>query len=112
MKPSLPELICFRTEDDDVINIPQRIGVNYYDFGIVLLDDKHADIVRALERKHMRDAEHINMDILQRWISGTTGTPVTWETLMKVLHDIERNDLAEEIERVKCNREHLAISCL
>ena len=45
------------------------------------------------------------MEILRQWINGRGKHPVTWETLTEVLHDIELNTLAGEIEAVKCCKE-------
>ena len=51
--------------------------------------------------KHENDAEHINMEILQEWISGRGKRPVTWKTLINVLREIKQDCLADEIEAVK-----------
>ena len=51
----------------------------------------------------MNDAEQINKEILEQWITGRGKHPVTWKTLTQVLHDIELSTLAEEIEAVKCH---------
>ena len=53
----------------------------------------------------MNDAEQINMEVLRQWINGRGRQPVTWQTLTKVLHDIELNTLAGEIEAVKCHED-------
>ena len=49
----------------------------------------------------MNKAEEINKEILEQWIAGRGKHPVTWKTLTEVLHDIELNMLAEEIEAIK-----------
>ena len=48
----------------------------------------------------MNDAEKINADILQQWISGRGKHPVTWKTLTEVLYDIGLNTLAGDIKAV------------
>ena len=53
----------------------------------------------------MNDAEQINMEIFQQWITGRGRHPVTWKTLTQVLNDIELSRLAGEIEDVKCHAE-------
>ena len=83
------------------INIPQEIGSNYYYFGIQLLDDPNGTRVLNMERRHREDAERINTEILQEWATGRGKKPVTWETLIIVLRDIELSTLASEIEEVK-----------
>ena len=49
----------------------------------------------------MNDTEQINMKIFQQCINGSGKYPITWKTLVEVLHDIELNVLAGEIEVVK-----------
>ena len=51
----------------------------------------------------MNDAEEINTEVLEQWITGKGKHPVTWKTLTEVLYDIELSTLAGEIEVVKCH---------
>ena len=83
------------------INIPQEIGSNYYYFGIHLLDDPNGTRVLNMERRHREDAERINTEILREWATGRGKKPVSWETLIEVLRDIELGALASEIEIIK-----------
>ena len=53
----------------------------------------------------MNDAEEINKEILEQWITGRGMHPVTWKILTEVLRDIDLNTLAQEIEAVKCHEE-------
>ena len=53
----------------------------------------------------MNKAEEINKEILEQWITGRGKHPVTWKTLTEVLHDIDLNTLAREIEVVKCHED-------
>ena len=55
-----------------------------------------------MAHKHLNDAERINTEILQEWLTGRGKQPVTWATLVKVLCDIKLSVLASEIEAVKC----------
>ena len=58
-----------------------------------------------MAHKHHYDAERINTEILQEWLTGIGDQPVNWATLVKVLRDIELSALAGEIEAVKCPAE-------
>ena len=98
--PTLLECIRFRGRERR-INIPQEIGLGYYIFGILLLDDPNGTRVNNIERKHREDAERINTEILREWVTGGGKKPVTWETLTDVLRDIGLGTLASEIEAVK-----------
>ena len=96
----MPECIKFQGRERK-INIPQEIGTKYHNFGILLLDDTTGDKIRNLEHKYREDAERINTEILHEWVTGRGKQPVTWETLAKVLQDVELRTLASDIEAVK-----------
>ena len=99
-QPTLIELVRFRGRKRR-INIPQEISTKYLQFGVLLLEDTNGTGVRNMEHKHQRDAEQINMEILQEWVSGRGRQPVSWATLTEILQDVELSELASEIEAVK-----------
>ena len=101
-KPTLPELLKFKWSDGRVVNIPVEVATMYVPFGTFLLDDKTGSRVKIMARKHLNDAEEINTEILQEWLTEKGKQPVTWATIVEVLHDIELSALADEIEAVKC----------
>ena len=72
------------------------------EFGVLLLEDSTGARVRVIELQNHYDTQQINLWILQEWLIGTGRHPVTWNTLVEVLHDIELPTLASEIEAVKC----------
>ena len=84
------------------INLPQEIGMKYYQFGILLLEDATGARVDAIAHKCSNDAEQINLVILKEWIGGRGAKPVNWPTLVEVLKDIGLTVLAGEIAAVKC----------
>ena len=100
-RPTLIECVRFRGRERR-INIPQKIGVKYHEFGLFLLDDETGARIHSLANKHMNDAEQINMEVIQQWITGRGKHPVTWKTLIQVIRNIELTVLAGEIEAVKC----------
>ena len=57
--------------------------------------------IETIAHKHMKDAEKINIEVLQEWIAGRGLCPVTWKTLTDVLCDVELSVLAKEIQNVK-----------
>ena len=81
----MPELLSFSGEK---LNISVLVGAKYAKFGIFLMEDKTGAIVEALEVEHVKNAERITMAILQRWLQGRGLKPVTWSTLVTVLHNI------------------------
>ena len=94
------ELIRFRGRSRR-INIPQEIGTKCYQFGVLLLKDETGARIETVIRKHLNDAEQINMEIFKLWFAGEGEQPVTWETLVEVLRDVELTTLASDIADVK-----------
>ena len=73
----------------------------YNVFGTLLLEDRTGERITTIAHKHMHDSERATMEILHEWIAGRGRHPVTWNTLIEVLHDCELSTLAREIEAVK-----------
>ena len=101
-KPTLPELLKFTCTDGRVLNVPVEIETKYVKFSTFLLDDSTGSRVKIMAHKHHYDAEQINTEIIQEWLTGRGKQPVNWQTLVEVLRDIELSALANEIEAVKC----------
>ena len=80
------------------LNIIQKTSTHYHELAMHLLNDDNCDIVLSLEEKCLHDSEKITRAVYKKWIDGTGKTPVTWQTLVGVLRDIELNSLADEIE--------------
>ena len=99
---TLIECVRFRGRERR-INISQEIGTKYITFGTLLLEERTGERVSAIARdhKHMHNSEQTSMEILEEWIAGRGKQPVTWNTLIEVLHDIELSSLAREIAAVK-----------
>ena len=98
-RPTLIACIRFRGRKRR-INIPHEIGVKYYQFGLLLLEN---DTIRSIAHKHREDPERINIEVLEEWVAGRGKQPVTWQTLTQVLYDIKLTTLAAEIEEVNVN---------
>ena len=99
-QPTLIECVRFRGRERR-INISQDIGTKYLTFGTLLLEERTGERVGAIALKHMYNSEQASLEFLQEWIAGRGRHPVTWNTLIEVLHDIELSTLAREIEAVK-----------
>ena len=68
-QPTLIELVAFPGRKRK-INIPQEVSTKYTQFGILLLEDANGGRIRNMEHEYRGNAERINMEILQEWISG------------------------------------------
>jgi len=98
------ELINFPGKEKR-INIPREISTKYKKFGITLLKDDSGCGVDNIIHEHRENAERINIEVLQEWLAGRGKQPVTWETLVNVLHDIGLSTLAGVISTSKCPSE-------
>ena len=72
-------------------------------FGVLLLEDPDGMRIRNMEKKHQRNAEEINMEILEEWLEGRGKRPVTWDTLVHILRYIKLSTLASEIAAIKAS---------
>ena len=91
-QPSMLDIIRLR--------IPQKVGANYFPFGIILLNDRTGSLVNAIEHDCNRQSGPIVQKILQEWLEGK-GVPVTWDSLVKTLRDIDLSSLADQIQASK-----------
>ena len=90
--PSLPELLRLK--------VHQQVGANYSMFGIFLLNDKTGSRIDSIEEYCRGNPEKITRKILQEWLEGK-GLPVTWETLIQTLREVELTVLADHIQGLK-----------
>ena len=82
------------------LNIIQRTSTHYENLAMHLLDDDNCEIVDCLKEQCRGNPVEIVTAVYKKWIQGTGRKPVTWQTLVDVLKEIELNSLAEEIETV------------
>ena len=88
VKPSLPKLLQFK--------LPQKVGICYSDFGIILLNDEDGSLVETMETDCSRQCQSIVRKILMCWLRGG-GKPVTWKSLIETLQSCNLNELADQI---------------
>jgi hypothetical protein len=97
-KPTVPQFVTFRTANGESINLAERIGTDFFNFGILLLKDDTGSCVSAARKQYRGNAEDINTNSFTLWLDGKGRRPVTWATLVGVLRDMRLFTLAEEIE--------------
>ena len=96
-KPTLQQLLAFPGPEKK-IKVHEQIGIKYHELGAFLLDDDNGVMTEVIATNHNNNADNINREILSKWLQGLGKQPVTWSTLIEVLRDIDRNDLATDIE--------------
>ena len=90
--PTLPELVRLR--------VHREVGANHSKFGVLLLQDRTGSQVYGLHKACQGDPQDVVLRILHEWLEGK-GLPVTWESLVHTLRDIDLNTLADHIEASK-----------
>ena len=74
-KPKLQQLLCFQAKSGMSINIMQRVGTQYTDLGIILLEDEDGSIVDQITSQYQLNAVNITREILKQWIRGGISLP-------------------------------------
>ena len=88
-KPSLPKLLGLK--------IPQKVGAEFMQFGVLLLDDEDGTHVDALEDECNGKCERIVRKILAEWVRGR-GRALSWKTLSDTLRECSLSSLADDID--------------
>ena len=97
----MPELLHFQLADGSHINIPREVGTHYRSFGTHLLQDSTGSHISALAEREGRNAENINIAILEKWLSGEGVEHKTWDTLASVFSKSGKGELARKIQQAK-----------
>ena len=79
------------------LNIFEKIGSHYEDFGTLLLNDESGEKVQAIVNEHKGKAKSINREIFREWLRNRGASPVSWRTLIDVLNEIGLKTLATDI---------------
>ena len=53
--------------------------------------------MESLIKKHSKDCESINLDIMRQWLQGRGAKPVSWRTLTRILKAVKLTVLAQDI---------------
>lgn len=101
--PTFPELIHFPLAGLKV-SLLQEVGTKYKSFGTLLLEDASGSKMAAIEHDLGRNVEDINYKVFHEWLCGSGKKPVSWDTLVAVLQDVDLMSLAESVREVKCVR--------
>ena len=86
---------------DCKVNLAEKIGIHYDNFGILLLEDKEGDQISNIEKRLQKDPEDIVRQVMRLWLKGRGKKPVTWATFVAVLQDVGLEKLASDIKAIK-----------
>ena len=77
--------------------MPQKVGTNYLNFGIFLLNDEDGSQIQNIDNDCNGRCDRIMCKILSDWLQGK-GKPVVWKELIETLRDCDLNELADTIQ--------------
>ena len=97
-RPTIAHLIELPCKGGGSIKTVQQCSSKYYNIGVFLLSDFNAHIVQSLVMEHKNVNEDIMKAVFKKWIDGTGKTPISWNTLIKVLRQVELGTLADELQ--------------
>ena len=96
-KPTLREIISFKTSTGEMVNVLEEIGANYEDFGMLLLNDETGAVTGNIT-SFGRSIFDFKLKIVKRWLQGQGKEPVTWSTLIDVMKELKCDVLAQTIK--------------
>lgn len=102
--PTLPAIFSFPMGNSKKMNIAAEIAGNYFEFGVLLLEDDDGHILSDIENHSGKRVSHITRQVIQLWLRGKGRQPVTWDTFVDVLRDTGLIKLESDIEE---NKHHL-----
>ena len=97
-KPRMDELFLLRLPDGKAVTIVQSIAVSFQEFGCHLLNDVEGTKVDNIYHDNMNKAEETTVSVFKKWLAGSGKRPVTWRTLIGVLEDMKKHELARQIK--------------
>ena len=86
------------------VNIFREISTDYYEFGVLLLNDRSGARVNAIACMYCYNAERVGTEVFRLWLQGSGRQPVSWQTLIDVLIKAGLMTLARIIEVAKAAR--------
>ena len=91
-----------KTTEGQKVQIIQDLAPKWKDFAIYLdfdSDGRKLDLIEAEHAQKMNGPVACCRAMFQHWLAGN-GVPATWGTLIELLQDAERSNLAEQIKGV------------
>ena len=95
---TLPSIMALKDTRGQSINVIEKIGTSYHNFGVQLLNDHSGDIIDSIIREKRERASDINREIIRRWMQGNGKQPVSWNTFISTLNDIGLRTLVSQIQ--------------
>ena len=88
-----------------MINILAKIGADYHQFGLKLLEDTDGNIMDDIIENCNGNTGKIKRQIVIDWVWGKGKKPITWETLAEVVSTMGLAVLAKDIRKATTGNE-------
>ena len=85
--------------DKKSFDVAEEIANSYKKIGGVLLQDSNGNRVGNIFENNLHMVVDTSVDILKKWLDGSGERPVTWGTLIRVLEECEKVELAKDIRK-------------
>ena len=96
-KPTLKALEGLEPIGSETIDVLEKIGIDYDQFGMQILQDDNGDAVEEIKDDE-NGARKIKRAIMKRWLKGKGKEPVSWRTLVEVLESVKLRELVKELQ--------------
>ena len=98
--PSLRDLTVLKTRSGERLRIIKSLAPDWKAFGVYLNFDATGSQLSLIEAQHGRhNPQTCCSDMMIHWLQGNGQQPATWRTLLALLEDGERANLAEQIRQ-------------
>ena len=98
-------IIEFKKRNGEMINILAKMGADYYQFGLKLLEDNDGNIMEDIIENCNGKPGRIKRQIVIDWVRGKGKKPITWETLAEVVSKMGLAVLAKDIREATTGNE-------
>ena len=96
-RPKMWQLQKFVGVSGRVFKVVEKVSADWEELALALRFDH--EIIRAVKQSEHFQVKAACRRILQRWLDWEGLQPVTWETLVEALVDIEHGTLARDLRR-------------
>ena len=92
------QLEKLKTHDGRVIKIVTEVAGNWEQMAR-RLGFKEPE-VKIIHKNHPNDVESACTDMFERWLAGEHRQPVTWQTVVDCLRELDLNVVANDLEEI------------
>ena len=92
------QLEQLRTHDGRIVKIVTEVAAHWKQMARSL-GFKEQEVI-IIHRNHPNDVESACIDMFERWLAGGHRQPVTWQTVVDCLRELDLNVVANDLENI------------